>query len=156
MRESPCWEPPLQHSGLPEWTASVRRTDAPSPNPCACGGAPGWLQAFAFPPLPRLTEASGSKAILHLHPHQIRGRQCDCGQILHSEKWGRSVMSHTVRPHRQLATKLLCPQDSLGKNTGVGCHFLLQYRKKTRTNISLTIYPKFRSTLGKVLGKMQL
>ena len=37
MRESPCWEPPLQHSSLPEWTASVRRTDAPSPNPCACG-----------------------------------------------------------------------------------------------------------------------
>lgn len=36
------------------------------------GGAPGRLQAFAFPPLPRLTEASGSKAILHLHPHQIR------------------------------------------------------------------------------------
>ena len=23
-------------------------------------------------------------------------------------------------------TRLLCPQDSLGKNTGVGCHFLLQ------------------------------
>ena len=24
--------------------------------------------------------------------------------------------------------RLLCPQDSLGKNTGVGCHFLLHYR----------------------------
>ena len=23
------------------------------------------------------------------------------------------------------APRLLCPQDSLGKNTGVGCHFLL-------------------------------
>lgn len=76
MRESPCREPPLQHSGLPVWTASVRRTNAPSPNPCSWlgggGGAPGRLQAFAFLPLPRLTEASGSKAILHLHPHQIR------------------------------------------------------------------------------------
>ena len=25
-----------------------------------------------------------------------------------------------------VATRLLCPWDSLGKNTGVGCHFLLQ------------------------------
>ena len=24
------------------------------------------------------------------------------------------------------ATRLLCPRDSLGKNTGVGCHFLLK------------------------------
>ena len=29
------------------------------------------------------------------------------------------------RPHGQQPTRLLCPQDSLGKNTGVGCHFLL-------------------------------
>ena len=32
----------------------------------------------------------------------------------------------TVRPHGQQSTKLLCPRDSLGKNTAVGCHFLLQ------------------------------
>ena len=31
-----------------------------------------------------------------------------------------------MRPHRQQATKLLRPWDSPGKNTGVGCHFLLQ------------------------------
>ena len=30
-----------------------------------------------------------------------------------------------MRPHRQQPTRLLCPWDSLGKNTGVGCHFLL-------------------------------
>ena len=30
---------------------------------------------------------------------------------------------------RTAAHKLLCPQDSPGKNTGVGCHFLLQCRK---------------------------
>ena len=28
----------------------------------------------------------------------------------------------------QKPTRLLCPQDSLGKNTGVGCHFLLHLR----------------------------
>ena len=38
-------------------------------------------------------------------------------------------MSDCVRPHRQQATRLLCPWDSPGKNTGVGCHFLLQCTK---------------------------
>ena len=32
----------------------------------------------------------------------------------------------TVRPHRWQPTRLLCPWDSPGKNTGVGCHFFLQ------------------------------
>ena len=34
-----------------------------------------------------------------------------------------------MRPHRRQPTRLLCPWDSPGKNTGVGCHFLLQCRK---------------------------
>ena len=32
----------------------------------------------------------------------------------------------TLRHHKQEPTRLLCPCDSPGKNTGVGCHFLLQ------------------------------
>ena len=40
--------------------------------------------------------------------------------------WVASVVSDPVRPHRQPPTGLLRPQDSLGKNTGVGCHFFLQ------------------------------
>ena len=35
----------------------------------------------------------------------------------------------TVWPHRRKPTRLLCPWDSPGKNTGVGCHFLLQCMK---------------------------
>ena len=35
----------------------------------------------------------------------------------------------TLRPHRRQHTRLLHPQDSPGKNTGVGCHFLLQCMK---------------------------
>ena len=35
-------------------------------------------------------------------------------------------MSNSVRPHRRQPIRLLCPWDSPGKNTGVGCHFLLQ------------------------------
>ena len=38
-------------------------------------------------------------------------------------------MSNSVRPHRWQLTRLPCPWDSPGKNTGVGCHFLLQCRK---------------------------
>ena len=32
-------------------------------------------------------------------------------------------------PHRRQPTRLSCPWDSPGKNTGVGCHFLLQCMK---------------------------
>ena len=35
----------------------------------------------------------------------------------------------TLRPHRLQPTRLLHPWDSPGKNTGVGCHFLLQCMK---------------------------
>ena len=38
-------------------------------------------------------------------------------------------MSGSVRPHRRQPTRLLRPRNSPGKNTGVGCHFLLQCRK---------------------------
>ena len=37
-----------------------------------------------------------------------------------------SVMSKSLQPHALQPTRLLCPQDSPGKNTGVGCRFLLQ------------------------------
>ena len=40
-----------------------------------------------------------------------------------------SVMSDSVWPHRWKPTRLCCPWDSPGKNTGVGCHFLLQCMK---------------------------
>ena len=38
-------------------------------------------------------------------------------------------MSDSVRPQRQQPTRLPHPWDSPGKNTGVGCHFLLQCMK---------------------------
>ena len=38
-------------------------------------------------------------------------------------------MSDSVRPQRWQPTRLLHPWDSPGKNTGVGCHFLLQCMK---------------------------
>ena len=42
----------------------------------------------------------------------------------------KSLLSYpTLRPHRRQPTRLLCPWDSPGKNTAVGCHFLLQGMK---------------------------
>ena len=38
-------------------------------------------------------------------------------------------MSNSVLPHRWQPTRLPRPWDSPGKNTGVGCHFLLQCMK---------------------------
>ena len=38
-------------------------------------------------------------------------------------------MSNSVRPHRRQLTRPCHPWDSPGKNTGMGCHFLLQCMK---------------------------
>ena len=40
-----------------------------------------------------------------------------------------SVVSNSVRSHRRQPTRLPHPWDSPAKNTGVGCHFLLQCMK---------------------------
>ena len=45
-------------------------------------------------------------------------------------------------PHRRQPTRLPCPWDSPGKNTGVGCHFLLQCMKvKSLSRIRLLATP---------------
>ena len=41
----------------------------------------------------------------------------------------QAVVSNSVRPHRRPPTRLPRPWDSPGKNTGVGCHFLLRCMK---------------------------
>ena len=47
-------------------------------------------------------------------------------------------MSDSVRPHRRQPTRLPRPWDSPGKNTGVGCHFLLQCMKVKSESKSLS------------------
>ena len=53
-------------------------------------------------------------------------------------KWSAAAKSlqsfPTVRPHRWQPTRLHHPWDSPGKNTGVGCHFLLQCMKVKSEN----------------------
>ena len=51
-------------------------------------------------------------------------------------------MSDSVQPHRRQPTSLPRPWDSPGKNTGVGCHFLLQCMKvKSQSRIRLLVTP---------------
>ena len=51
-------------------------------------------------------------------------------------------MSDSVRPHSRQPTRLPRPWDSPGKNTGVGCHFLLQCMKvKSLSHIQLFVTP---------------
>ena len=50
-------------------------------------------------------------------------------------------MSDSVRPHGRQPTRLPHPWDSLGKNTGVGCHFLLQCMKVKSESEVAQSYP---------------
>ena len=54
--------------------------------------------------------------------HRIQHRCCCCC-------WVTSVVSDSVQPQRRQPTRMPRPWDSPGKNTGVGCHFLLQCMK---------------------------
>jgi len=73
---------------------------------CLCAGSRGFLGA--------------SSGLLHSHiaPLSLRSDQISC-----------SVVSDSLRPHRWQPTRLPRPWDSPSKNTGVGCHFLLQCMK---------------------------
>ena len=50
---------------------------------------------------------------------QMLCRTCSCCCLV------CSVLSNSLWPHELYPARLLCPWDSPGKNTGVGCHFLL-------------------------------
>ena len=48
-------------------------------------------------------------------------------------KWSCSVVSDPQQPHGLQPTRLLCPWGFPGRNTGVGCHCLLQYSRSGRS-----------------------
>ena len=56
-------------------------------------------------------------------------RQLESVCIVYCYCWVTSVVSDSVRPHRRQPTRLPHPWDSPGKDTGVGCRFLLQCMK---------------------------
>ena len=78
------------------------------------------------PKCPTMDEWRKKKMRIHTVEHiqtaHIRKSCCCCCLVA-------SVVSDSVRPHRQQPTRLPRPWDSPGKNTAVGCHFLLQCMK---------------------------
>ena len=72
-----------------------------------------------------------------------------------------SVVSNSVWPHRWQPTRLPRPWDSPGKNTGVGCHFLLQCMKvKSESEVAqlcLTLFDPMDCSLpgSSILGIFQ-
>ena len=50
-------------------------------------------------------------------------------------------MSDSVRPHRWQPTRLPCPWDFPGKNTGVGCHFICSIVGETDLKTQENFYP---------------
>ena len=78
------------------------------------------------------------KNLSETSPFKWRGKSEDCSN-LKLEFWiffffsaaAKSLQSYPTLcdPHKWQPTRLRCPWDSPGKNTGVGCHFLLQCMK---------------------------
>ena len=71
-------------------------------------------------------------------PRKVNAKECSkyCtialishASKIRSDQISHSVVSDSVRPHRQQPIRLHRPWDSPGKNTGAGCHFLLQCMK---------------------------
>ena len=56
-------------------------------------------------------------------------------------------MSDSVRPHRRQLTRLPRPWDSPGKDTGVGCHFLLQCMKVKSESLAAQLCPTLSDSL---------
>ena len=53
----------------------------------------------------------------------------------------RFIVSNSVQPYGLQPTRLLCPWDSPGKNTGVGCDALLQGIFPTRIKLASLMFP---------------
>ena len=70
----------------------------------------------------RKDKATDSYFSFSAPPYSSRCCCCRC-------HWVASVVANSVRPHRRKPTRLPRPWDSPGKNSGVGCHVLLQCMK---------------------------
>ena len=151
MREK--FNPLASRPGLSQQAASVGAQEPCRTQPPSCSlGSPSSPAGLRL----RELEAPGEKAGIHLFPHSppddrhstdswLNGTSNGCRLWEEPTRSGadqwlsrttttatttKSLQScPTVRPHRRQPTRLPCPQDSPGKNTGVGCHCLLQCMK---------------------------
>ena len=106
MREAKGWEEDEKHC----WVTGDR--EFWDVTWCYWEGCWHWLTLMFFPKYYRM-----SCDII------IRSMSCCCCCYI------TLVVSNSVRPHRRQPTRIPRPWDCPGKNTGAGCHFLLQCRK---------------------------
>ena len=121
------------------WRSSCPRLTAGVAQESECRAAPK-CHMGPFSPTARLEAHSSCPVLLGGSTDWIFSRcACVLDQSLHSEvsdSFRHSmqtirVLSHSVvfdslQPHKLQPTRLLCPWDSPGKNTGMCCHSLLQ------------------------------
>ena len=82
-----------------------------------------WRQSYLLQPLGRDTY---SFQLTEPVWYGISLRRPCAQAVMPSWMLGYSVVSDSFQPYRLQPTRLLCPWNFPGKNTGVGCHFLLQ------------------------------
>ena len=97
---------------------------------------PGGLQSMGSPRVGHYWATSLSLLLSCIGEGNGNPLQCSCLENLRDGAawWAAiygvaSVVSDSVWPHRRQPIRLLHPWDSPGKNTGVGCNFLLQCMK---------------------------
>ena len=75
---------------------------------------------------PYIEQLTGSK----LGKEYDKAVSCHPAYLTDMQSAAKSLQScPALRPHRRQPTRLPRPWDSPGKNTGMGCHFLLQFIK---------------------------
>ena len=77
-----------------------------------------------------LPEFSGCRKYMFLRTQYVSHVRDSCSEVIIfipiRLTCACSVISDLLQPHGLQPTRLLCPWDFSGKNTGVGCHFSLQ------------------------------
>ena len=135
--------------------SSQTRDDAPPPTPweipssCSLRGAPDLLGAEEGWDLPEVNDGRGWFTRWRGRSHSTRQHWAGLGQgglpavcafsdisghrrtltrsiISMKVKLSHSVVSDSLWPRGLQPTRLLCPRNSPGKSSTVGCHFLLQ------------------------------
>ena len=83
------------------------------------------------------------RKVLKEHPGQTPTHLCrNSWHSIYAAAAAKSPQSCPILcDPRGQPTRLLCPWDSPGKNTGVGCHFLLQRMKVKSENEDSQSYP---------------
>ena len=83
-----------------------------------------WKNQYHLDVLPKATQ-------IQCNPYQntnviFHRTKTNNPEFVWNHMYAKSPQYNSLQPRAPLSTRLLCPWDSLGKNTGVSCHFFLQ------------------------------